>query len=129
MDAPAPRAPVGSVVDAAKGVAKPRTWHAAAVGTVALVQADPPNRDCVVGHESPGEAASRDGSPFGLRVDGDAAVRGCNDSSPKELQAQEGPALVFGPRRGSEGENPKGVETPYGSDGTHTRPGPPGSRP
>jgi hypothetical protein len=36
MDAPALRAPGGPVVDAAKGVAKPRTWHAAAEGSVVM---------------------------------------------------------------------------------------------
>ena len=36
MDAPALRAPGGSVVDVAKGVTKPRTWHAAAKGFVAF---------------------------------------------------------------------------------------------
>jgi hypothetical protein len=36
MDAPALRAPGGSVVDVAKGVPKPRTRHAATEGSVAL---------------------------------------------------------------------------------------------
>jgi hypothetical protein len=36
MDAPALRAPVGLVVDVAKGVSKPRTWLAATEGSVAL---------------------------------------------------------------------------------------------
>ena len=36
MDAPALRAPGGSVVDVARGVTKPRTWHAVAEGSVAL---------------------------------------------------------------------------------------------
>jgi hypothetical protein len=42
-------------------------------------KADPPVRDCVVGHETPGEAASRDESRVGLHgpTAGDAAVRGC----------------------------------------------------
>ena len=35
MDAPALRAPVGMVVYVAKGVAKPRTWHAAGGGAPA----------------------------------------------------------------------------------------------
>jgi hypothetical protein len=67
MDAPALCAPGGSVVvEAAKEVAKPRTWHAAAGGPAAT-QATPPVRDCVVGHGSPGEAASQDGSVCRLR--------------------------------------------------------------
>ena len=62
MDAPALRAPGGPVVDVAKGVAKPRTRHAVAEGSV-TIQAGPPVWDCVVGHQSPGEAASRVGRP------------------------------------------------------------------
>jgi hypothetical protein len=38
MDAPALRAPGGSVVYVAKGVAKPRTRHAAAEGFVAFMR-------------------------------------------------------------------------------------------
>jgi hypothetical protein len=68
-DAPALRAPVGLAVEVAKGVPKPRTRHAATVGAVATNHADPPGRDCVVGHESPGEAASRDESLVDPRVD------------------------------------------------------------
>ena len=68
-DAPALCAPGGSVVEAAKEVSKPHTWHAAAGGPV-VNQAAPPIRDCVVGHQSPGEAALQDesvGRPSGRR--------------------------------------------------------------
>lgn len=52
MGAPALRAPVGTMVYAAKGVAKPRTWHAAAVGTAAT-KAGPSPRDRAVGRTKP----------------------------------------------------------------------------
>jgi hypothetical protein len=68
MDAPALRAPVGLVVYVAKGVAKPRTWHAVTVGAVANFHAGPPDQDSVVGYESPGEVASRDESLVDPRV-------------------------------------------------------------
>jgi hypothetical protein len=61
-------------VEAAKEVAKPRTWHAVAEGSVAM-QADPPVRDCVVGQETPGEAASRGESRVG--PSGPAVGRRC----------------------------------------------------
>jgi hypothetical protein len=101
MDAPALRAPGGSVVDAAKEVPKPRTWHAVAEGFAALY-AGPPVRDCVVGHESPGEAASRDVlvAGFGWRLG--AAVRGCRDMSLKRRESAWGAAaqLRLGGRLG-----------------------------
>jgi hypothetical protein len=87
MDAPALRAPGGSVVEAAREVSKPRTWHAAAEG-FAVIHAGPPVWDCVVGHESPGEAASRDESPgpeTGRRSD--AAMRGCCGTSLKGCES------------------------------------------
>jgi hypothetical protein len=40
----------------------------------------------------------------------------------RSTKAQAGPASVFGPSRGSEDENPKGVERRTGRAATHTRP-------
>jgi len=46
MDAPALRAPVGSAVDAAKGVFKPRTWHAGTEGSVLTTSGSADPRLC-----------------------------------------------------------------------------------
>jgi hypothetical protein len=83
MDAPAPRAPGGRVVQAAKEVAKPRTWHAVAEGSAALEnsgstgpglcrRARKPRRGSIVGRVArPTFGSGRD----------DATVRGCRDTS------------------------------------------------
>ena len=91
MDAPALRAPGGSVVDVAKGVPKPRTWHAATEGSVATFsgsagpglcrRATKPRRGCIAGPVIPRLA----------RVGWmDAAVRGCRDMSLKEHESAWG---------------------------------------
>jgi len=54
------KAPGGPVRKVAKEVAKPQTWRAVAGGPAAPKQIAGPA--CVVGHESPGEEASREGS-------------------------------------------------------------------
>jgi hypothetical protein len=107
MDAPALRAPGGSVVDAAKEVAKPRTWHAVAKGFAAM-QAGPPVRDCVVGQGSPGEAASRDllVAGFGWRCG--AAVRGCRDMSLERRESAWGAATRLTPGGWLGGRSPEG---------------------
>jgi hypothetical protein len=60
------KASAGTVVDAAMGVPKPRTRHAAGPGGSALRGSAVPA--CVVRRESPGEEASSDGRPSGRRV-------------------------------------------------------------
>lgn len=85
---------------------------------------------CVVGRESPGEAAPRDGSRAGFgRRPCDGVVPGPGGTSLKGRESARGASPGFGRVVASEDESPQGVETPHGADGTHGRPSPRGRCP
>jgi hypothetical protein len=111
----------GTTVEAAMGVPKPRTWHAA--GPEAPRNAGPPFRMCRRAREPTRGSIVRRAD---LRVRG--TVRGCCDGPLKESESARGAPVRRKPARDARPhENPEGVETPSGSDGTYGRPGGVGS--
>ena len=104
------------MVDAAMGVSKPRTRHA--VRSEASRNAGPSFRMCRRAREPRRGSIVRHAD---LRVGG--TVRGCCDGPLKESESARGAPVRRKPAREARPrECPEGVETPCGSDGTHSRP-------
>jgi hypothetical protein len=101
-------APGGSVVDAARGVAKPRTRHAGG-GGIRRPECGSADPACVVGQRSPGEEAPWDGSSAGCRRCRDATVRGSDEPTSGGARKRKGGRPAISVAEQARPVGPKGV--------------------